>query len=76
MTAALLGCNCAWHEAVDRVGRFLADVPLRWNDRRILVIGHVATRWALDNIINGVPLVALCEADFAWKEGWEYRLPT
>lgn len=64
----------SWRQAVDRVGRFLADVPTRWAGRRILVIGHVATRWALDHLIDGVPLSDLMAADFAWREGWEYQL--
>jgi 2,3-bisphosphoglycerate-dependent phosphoglycerate mutase len=47
---------------------------LRWEGRRLLIIGHVATRWGLDHIITGVPLEHLAEAEFAWQPGWEYRL--
>ena len=64
----------SWRQAVARVGRFLGDLPLRWNGQRVLVIGHVATRWGLDHLIDGVPLEDLAEADFAWKQGWEYRI--
>jgi broad specificity phosphatase PhoE len=64
----------SWRQAVARVGRFLGDLPLRWNEQRILVIGHVATRWGLDHFIGGVRLEELVEQDFAWREGWEYRL--
>lgn|SRR5437763_4215668 len=64
----------SWSQAVRRVGWFLDDLPLRWTGGRVLLIGHLATRWALDHIINGVPLSELCDADFAWREGWEYRL--
>ncbi|MEU8820702.1 histidine phosphatase family protein [Actinoplanes sp. NPDC048796] len=64
----------SWRQAVHRNGRFLSDVPTRWNDTRILVIGHVATRWSLDHLINGIPLEELAATDFAWREGWEYRL--
>ena len=64
----------SWQQAVDRVGRFLHDLPLRWQDRRVLVIGHVATRWALDHHIGGVPLETLAARDFAWQPGWEYAL--
>lgn len=65
----------SWRQAVHRVGRFLDDLPLRWSGRRVLVIGHVATRWAFDHLIGGTPLEELVEADFGWREGWEYRLP-
>ncbi|SIN29077.1 histidine phosphatase family protein [Micromonospora cremea] len=64
----------SWRQAVHRVGRFLDDLSLRWTGRRVLVIGHVATRWGLDHWINGVPLEDLVDADFAWRAGWEYRM--
>jgi broad specificity phosphatase PhoE len=64
----------SWRQAVARVGRFLNDLPLRWQDQRVLVIGHVATWWGLDHFIGGVPLEDLIEQDFAWQEGWEYQL--
>jgi alpha-ribazole phosphatase/probable phosphoglycerate mutase len=34
----------------------------------------VATRWALDHYLIGVPLETLVAADFAWQEGWEYQV--
>jgi broad specificity phosphatase PhoE len=64
----------SWEQAVHRVGRFLGDLPLRWSEQRVLVIGHLATRWALDNLLVGEPLEDLVEADFTWREGWEYEL--
>src|SRR5262245_40783036 len=63
----------SWRQAVERVGWFLRDLQ-RWDGQRVLVIGHVATRWGLDHCLNGTPLEDLAEADFAWQEGWEYRL--
>jgi hypothetical protein len=42
--------------------------------RRVLLIGHVATRWALDHLLNGVSLEQLAAEEFAWREGWEYLL--
>ena len=65
----------SWREAITRSGRFLDDLSLRWESSRVLVIGHVATRWALDHFIEGIPLEELIDADFGWREGWEYRLP-
>jgi broad specificity phosphatase PhoE len=64
----------SWRQAIARVGRFLGDLPLRWNGQRVLVIGHVATRWGLDHLISGVQLEDLAQQDFAWQQGWEYRL--
>ena len=64
----------SWREAVARIGWFLEDLPRRWDGQRVLVIGHVATRWGLDHGLNGRPLAELAAEDFAWREGWEYRL--
>jgi 2,3-bisphosphoglycerate-dependent phosphoglycerate mutase len=64
----------SWRQAVTRVGWFLMDVVRRWEGQRVLVIGHVATRWGLDHYLAGVPLEDLADADFAWRPGWEYEL--
>jgi broad specificity phosphatase PhoE len=64
----------SWREAVNRAGRFLNDLKLRWGGQRVLVIGHVATRWGLDHFINGHPVEVLMDTDFAWREGWEYQM--
>jgi broad specificity phosphatase PhoE len=65
----------SWRQAVHRVNYFLEDLHLRWEGKRVLVIGHVATRWGFDLYLNHLALEDLMEADFAWQEGWEYFLP-
>jgi 2,3-bisphosphoglycerate-dependent phosphoglycerate mutase len=62
----------SWRQAVARVGRFVADLPARWPEQRVVVIGHLATRWGLDHFIKGVPLEELLAAEFTWRPGWEY----
>jgi 2,3-bisphosphoglycerate-dependent phosphoglycerate mutase len=64
----------SWRQAAARVGRFVADLPSRWEGKRVLVIGHVATRWGLEHYLAGMALEELVEAGFSWQEGWEYRL--
>ncbi|GAA3265633.1 histidine phosphatase family protein [Dactylosporangium vinaceum] len=64
----------SWRQAVRRVSGALRDIAERWDGQRVLIIGHVATRWALDHLAGGVPLEELITADFGWREGWEYRL--
>jgi 2,3-bisphosphoglycerate-dependent phosphoglycerate mutase len=46
----------SWRQAVARVARWLDDLIPRWSGERVLVVGHVATRWALDHYLIGVPL--------------------
>jgi len=61
-----------WRHAINRVGRFLDDLRPRWEGFRVLVVGHVATRWGFEHFLNGVPLENLVEAEFTWRPGWEY----
>jgi 2,3-bisphosphoglycerate-dependent phosphoglycerate mutase len=62
----------SWRAATARVGSFVADLKSPWSGQRVLVIGHVATRWGLDHALTGVPLEDLAGAEFAWQPGWEY----
>ena len=64
----------SWRAAVARVRGALDDIRSRWDDQRVLIIGHIATRWALDHHCNGVPLETLATEEFAWQPGWEYSL--
>lgn len=65
----------SWRQAVGRAGRFVADLPGRWDGQRVVAIGHVATLWGLRHVIDGVPLEDLMAAAFAWQPGWEFRYP-
>jgi broad specificity phosphatase PhoE len=65
----------SWRQAVARVGSFLADLPSRWSGQRVLMVGHLATRWGLDHYVDGVPVEDIVARDFGWQPGWEYRLP-
>jgi broad specificity phosphatase PhoE len=64
----------SWRQAVQRVGASLRDLQSRWDGQRVLVVGHVATRWALEYYAKGIPLDALVSSPFEWQEGWEYAL--
>jgi 2,3-bisphosphoglycerate-dependent phosphoglycerate mutase len=64
----------SWREAVARVTGFLDELRRSHDGRRVLIIGHVATRWALDHTVVGIPLEELVDAPFEWREGWEYEL--
>lgn len=64
----------SWQQAVERVGRFLDDLLPRWDDARVLVVGHVATQLGLDHHLRGVDLGEAVAADFTWQPGWEYVL--
>jgi broad specificity phosphatase PhoE len=60
----------SWRDAVARVSSFLDEV----RGERVLLIGHIATRWALDHRVHGRPLEVLAAEEFDWQPGWEYEL--
>jgi 2,3-bisphosphoglycerate-dependent phosphoglycerate mutase len=64
----------SWRQACARTGRFLGDLPSRWDGQRVVVIGHVATRWGLDHALRQIPLEDLVGAEFSWQPGWDYTL--
>ena len=64
----------SWRQAISRVARVLDDLPARWDGQRVLIVGHLATRWALEAHLRGVPLEQLVVEDVAWEPGWTYRL--
>jgi broad specificity phosphatase PhoE len=64
-----------WRGAVTRVGGFFDDLPSRWDGKRVVVIGHMATRYACEHYLRGVPIEDALVAPFEWQPGWEYDLP-
>jgi 2,3-bisphosphoglycerate-dependent phosphoglycerate mutase len=64
----------SYRDVVERMRRFLDDLFLRWDGERIVVIGHAATRWSLQHLVDGEPLEGVVGAPFEWQEGWEYRV--
>jgi broad specificity phosphatase PhoE len=64
----------SYRGAVARIASFLDDVRGARTGERILLVGHTATRWALDHLLDGRPLEQVVTAPFDWREGWEYDL--
>ena len=62
----------SYRQVADRVRSFVGDL-VPFDGRRILVIGHSATRWALDHLLAGRALGELVDAPFDWRPGWRYR---
>jgi hypothetical protein len=46
-----------------------------YDGHRVLIVGHSATRWALQHLLEETPLDALVAAPFEWREGWTFLLP-
>jgi broad specificity phosphatase PhoE len=64
----------SYSDVVARTRDFLGDLLRGHDGSRILVIAHSANRWALQHLLEDVPLADAISAPFAWQEGWEYAL--
>ncbi|HEX9269267.1 MAG TPA: histidine phosphatase family protein [Candidatus Limnocylindria bacterium] len=64
----------SYGQVVDRVRAFLDELLPPFQGATVLVIGHSATRWALDHLLRGADLAALVGAPFEWRAGWTYTL--
>ncbi|HEU0000684.1 MAG TPA: histidine phosphatase family protein [Ktedonobacteraceae bacterium] len=61
---------------VQRVGAFLRDVSQRYDGKTIAVIGHRATRYALDYWCGNASLEEIVNTPWQWREIpiWRYEL--
>ena len=64
----------SYGQVVARVQSFLHDLSPRFENERVVVIGHSATQWALQHLLEGTPLAELVEGSFRWQAGWLYTL--
>jgi 2,3-bisphosphoglycerate-dependent phosphoglycerate mutase len=64
----------SWRQAVERVAGFLRELRAERDGKRVLVIGHSATRLALEVFANSRQLEETMAEPFVWQPGWEYVL--
>jgi broad specificity phosphatase PhoE len=64
----------SYQQVVDQTRDFLDELAAEWDGKTILIVAHSANRWALDHLLNGMPLEDLVDAPFEWQEGWRYSL--
>jgi len=64
----------SWRDAIGRVEVALLDLCKRWDGRRVLLVGHVATKKGLDHLVLGKSVEDVVATPFEWQEGWEYRV--
>jgi broad specificity phosphatase PhoE len=66
----------SYGDVVERVRAFLDDLLPEHDGERVLLVSHAAPRWALQHLLDGVPLADAVTAPFAWQPGWAYVLRT
>lgn len=60
-------------DVVARVRHFLRELDAG-TDQPLLIIGHSATRYALEHLLERRPLHEVIDESAPWQPGWAYRL--
>jgi broad specificity phosphatase PhoE len=63
----------SYTQSTARVALWLDDLQSQ-HLRRVLVIGHRATLYALEHLLFGVPLEKAVATPLHWQPGWEYEV--
>ena len=63
----------SYQQVVDRVSGWLSEAMRQYDARTILVIGHRATFYALEHLLNGVTLHEAMSSPWTWQPGWTYH---
>jgi broad specificity phosphatase PhoE len=64
----------SYRQVVAGVDALLDELVAEHDGARVLLVGHAATRSALDHLLSGLPLETAVAATFRWQEGWTWTL--
>ncbi|MBI2597338.1 histidine phosphatase family protein [Candidatus Daviesbacteria bacterium] len=64
----------SYEQSSKRIKDFLDDLKINYEDKKVMIIGHRATRFGLEHWIKGVSLETLTTTLFKWQPGWSYQL--
>ena len=64
----------SFEQGILRVKGFLRDLIRDYDSKKVLIIGHRVTQYALEHYINHVPLEKAITDPWQWQPGWVYYL--
>ncbi len=64
----------SYKQANERVRSFLVDLLKNYDGKKVLIIDHRVTQYALEHFINKIPLEEAVIAPWQWQPGWTYYL--
>jgi 2,3-bisphosphoglycerate-dependent phosphoglycerate mutase len=69
----------SWRQAIDRVGRFVADLATRWQGATVMLFGHASALYGLPHLLEGRSIEELLEHGVPWQDdyaGWNFTVPS
>jgi broad specificity phosphatase PhoE len=64
----------SYQQVVERVSAWVTETATRFSGRTVLVIGHRATHYALEYLVERVSLHDVVSSRWHWQPGWIYRI--
>lgn len=64
----------SYRQVAAGVDALLDELVAEHDGERVLLVGHAATRYALDHLLTGRPLETSVAAPSRWREGWTWTL--
>ncbi len=62
----------SYKQAMERTHEFYKEIKEKHSDKTVLVVGHRATQYGLDTLINNKIIEELLSIPFKWQPYWEY----
>jgi len=62
----------SYQDTSSRMKAFIDDLKANHDGKRVMIIGHRATQYGLEEWVNHVPLEEAVMAPWQWQPGWEY----
>jgi len=63
----------SYEEAMIRIHEFYRELKEKYPNKTVLVVGHRATQYGLDTLIDNKTLEDLLSIPFKWQPYWEYE---
>src|SRR5690606_22180606 len=64
----------SYQDVVRQTSEFLVEMAAEWDGKKVRLISHSANCWALQHLMDGVPLADLVDQPFEWQPGWTFHL--
>ncbi len=63
----------SYKQAMTRIHNFYNELGQKYSGKIVLIVGHRATQFGLDTLINGKTLEQCLSVPFKWQPYWEYN---
>ncbi len=61
-------------QTTNRIKDFLSDLNKKYENKKVMIIGHRATQYGLEHLIKGSSIKDAIISTWKWQPGWIYQL--